>query len=126
MELLRLSMGAAAKHAGWPAGGALTCACPLAFRRIKIALRLPSWGLARDWGDAPLTRGTPVIVQVPGWSARAVPVLKPMAAVAGEGVCRAGQALVIHSEDSGPVDDAWRGEPLPSAVGQRARLITGL
>jgi type IV secretory pathway protease TraF len=32
----------------------------------------------------PLTRGTCVIVQVPGWSARAVPVLKPMAAVAGE------------------------------------------
>jgi type IV secretory pathway protease TraF len=74
----------------------------------------------------PLTRGTPVIVQVPGWSARAVPVLKPVAAVAGEGGCRAGQALVIHSEDSGPVYDAWRGEPLPSAVGQRARLSTGL
>jgi hypothetical protein len=57
--------GSGCKHAGWPAGGALACACPLAFRSIKIALRLPSWGLARDWGMRLVMRGTIVAVFVP-------------------------------------------------------------
>jgi type IV secretory pathway protease TraF len=84
----------------------------LASVRLNTSPSLPL-GLYRLHPVArPLTRGTPVIVQVPGRSARTVPVLKPVAAVAGEGVCRAGQALVIHGEASGPVDDAWRGEPL--------------
>jgi type IV secretory pathway protease TraF len=42
--------------------------------------------------------------------------LKPVAAVAGEWVCRVGQALVIHGEIYGPVYDAWRGAPLPTAI----------
>ena len=45
-----------------------------------------------------------------------MPFLKPVAAVAGERVCRVGRALVIHDEDYGPVYDAWRGTSLPSAV----------
>jgi type IV secretory pathway protease TraF len=57
-----------------------------------------------------------VVVDVPGWGVRPVPFLKPVAAVAGEWVCRVGQALVIHGEDYGPVYDAWRVEPLPSAI----------
>jgi type IV secretory pathway protease TraF len=56
------------------------------------------------------------VVDVPGWSGRTVPFLKPVAAVAGEWVCRMGHALVIHGEEYGPVYDAWQGEPLPSAV----------
>ena len=87
-------------------------AVSLAAVRLNTSPSLPL-GLYRLHPVArPLTRGTPVIVQVPGRSARTVPVLKPVAAVAGEWVCRAGQALVIHGEDSGPVDDAWCGEPL--------------
>jgi type IV secretory pathway protease TraF len=88
----------------------------LAYVRLNISRSLPL-GLYRLHPVAcPLTRGTLVIVQVPGWSARTVPFLKPVAAVAGEWVCRVGPALVIHGEDYGPVYDAWRGEPLPSAI----------
>jgi type IV secretory pathway protease TraF len=84
--------------------------------RLNVSPSLP-YGLYRlHVVAAPLTRGTLVIVHVPGWSARTVPFLKPVAAVAGEWVCRVGQALVIHGEDYGPVYDAWRGDPLPSAI----------
>jgi type IV secretory pathway protease TraF len=88
----------------------------LASVRLNISPSLPL-GLYRLHPVVrPLTRGTLVIVHVPGWSARTVPFLKPVAAVAGEWVCRVGQALVIHGGDYGPVYDAWRGEPLPSAI----------
>jgi type IV secretory pathway protease TraF len=87
-----------------------------AYVRLNISPSLPL-GLYRLHPVArPLTRGTLVIAQVPGWSARRVPFLKPVAAVAGEWVCRRGEALVIHGEDYGPVYEAWRGEPLPAAV----------
>jgi len=88
----------------------------LASVRLNISPSLPL-GLYRLHPVArPLTRGTLVIVRVPGWSARTMPFLKPVAAVAGEWVCRVRDALVIHGEDYGPVYDAWRGEPLPSAI----------
>src|SRR5215475_2630336 len=84
--------------------------------RLNVSSSLP-YGLYRLHAVAPpLTRGRLVVVRVPGWSARTRPFLKPVAAVAGEWVCRVGPALVIHGEDYGPVYDAWRGEPLPSAV----------
>jgi type IV secretory pathway protease TraF len=84
--------------------------------RLNISPCLP-YGVYRMRSvTSPLPRGTLVVVHVPGWSARTVPFLKPVAAVAGEWVCRVGPALVIHGEDYGPVYDAWRGEPLPSAI----------
>ncbi len=49
-------------------------------------------------------------------SARTVPFLKPVAAVAGEWVCCVGDALVIHGEDYGPIYDNWRGNLLPLAI----------
>jgi type IV secretory pathway protease TraF len=64
----------------------------------------------------PSTRGLLVIVEVPGWRARTRPFLKPVAAVAGEWVCRVGDALVIHGEDYGPIDEAWRGNSLPATI----------
>jgi type IV secretory pathway protease TraF len=64
--------------------------------RLNISPSLP-YGLYRLHPAArPLTRGTLVIVHVPGRNARTVPFLKPVAAVAGGWVCRVGQALVIH------------------------------
>jgi type IV secretory pathway protease TraF len=84
--------------------------------RLNISRSLPL-GLYRLHPVArPLTRGTPVIVHVPGWSARTVPFLKPVAAVAGEWVCRVGPMLVIDHRNYGPVHEAWRGDPLPSAI----------
>lgn len=95
----------------------------LASVRLNISPSLPL-GLYRLHPVVrPLTRGTLVIVHVPGWSARTVPFLKPVAAVAGEWVCRVGQALVIHGEDYGPVYDVWRGEPLPSAVAEDTCVV---
>jgi type IV secretory pathway protease TraF len=84
--------------------------------RLNISPSL-AYGLYRLHAVAsPLTRGTLVTVHVRGWSARTVPFLKPVAAVAGQRVCRVRDVLVIHGEDYGPVYDAWRGEPLPSAI----------
>ena len=98
------------------AGVLLGLAIGLTWIKINVSPSTPL-GLYRLHPVArPLTRGTLVIVHVPGWSARTVPFLKPVAAVAGEWVCHVGQALVIHGEDYGPVYDAWRGEPLPSAI----------
>jgi type IV secretory pathway protease TraF len=88
----------------------------LAYVRLNTSSSLPR-GLYRLHPVArPLMRGLLVIVQVPGWSARTQPFLKPVAAVAGEWVCCVGDALVIHGEDYGPIYDAWRRNPLPSAI----------
>jgi type IV secretory pathway protease TraF len=57
-----------------------------------------------------------VVIQVPGWSAPHVPFLKPVAAVAGDRVCRADHRLLIAGADYGPVYDAWKGDRLPSSV----------
>jgi type IV secretory pathway protease TraF len=84
--------------------------------RLNISPSLP-FGLYRLHPVArPLTRGLLVIVQEPGWSASTRPFLKPVAAVAGEWVCRVRDTLVIHGENYGPIYDAWRGEPFPSAI----------
>ena len=80
--------------------------------RLNISPSLP-YGLYRMRSVAsPLTRGTLVVVQVPGWSARTRPFLKPVAAVAGEWVCRVGPTLVIDHRNYGPVYEAWRGRSL--------------
>jgi type IV secretory pathway protease TraF len=84
--------------------------------RLNISPSLP-YGLYRMHAVAsPLTRGMLVVVHIPGWSARVRPFLKPVAAVAGEWVCHVGQALVIDHRDYGPIYEAWRGDPLPSAI----------
>src|SRR5262245_48091000 len=88
----------------------------LAYVRLNISPSLPLGFYRLHSVPRLLARGTLVTVQVPGWSARTVPFLKPVAAVAGEWVCRVGPVLVIHGEDYGPVYDVWRGEPLPIAI----------
>jgi len=91
--------------------------------RLNISHSLPL-GLYRVHPVArPLTRGLLVIVHVPGWSARTRPFLKPVAAVAGEWVCRVRDALVIHGEDYGPIYETWRGNPLPSAIAVDTCLV---
>jgi type IV secretory pathway protease TraF len=88
----------------------------LAYVRLNISHSLPL-GLYRLHPlERPLTHGVLVVVHVPGWSRTAVPFLKPVAAVAGEWVCRVGHTLIIRGQDYGPVHDTWRGVALPSAV----------
>lgn len=88
----------------------------LAYIRLNTSPSLPRSLYRLHPIVRPLTRGILVIVHVPGWSASTQPFLKPVAAVAGELVCRVGQALVIDHRDYGPVYEAWRGDPLPSAI----------
>lgn len=57
-----------------------------------------------------------VVVHVEDWSDTRVPLLKPVAAVAGERICRYGHELMIHGKSYGPVLEMWRGFHLPSAV----------
>ena len=65
------------------AGVLLGLAIGLTWIKINVSPSTPL-GLYRLHPVArPLTRGTLVIVHVPGWSARTVPFLKPVAAVAG-------------------------------------------
>jgi type IV secretory pathway protease TraF len=91
--------------------------------RMNISPSLP-YGLYRIHEvPTPLRRGMLVVVEVRGWSPSRMPFLKPVAAVAGEWVCRVGRALVIHGEDYGPVYDAWRGTSLPSAVPEDRCLV---
>src|SRR5215475_7384434 len=91
--------------------------------RLNVSSSLP-YGLYRLHAVAPpLTRGRLVVVRVPGWSARTRPFLKPVAAVAGEWVCRVRDALVIHGEDYGPIYETWRGNPLPSAIAVDTCLV---
>jgi len=64
----------------------------------------------------PLTRGTLVVVQVPGWSPRTRPFLKPVAAVAGDWVCQVQHRLLVQGQDYGVIHDTWRGVTLPIVI----------
>lgn len=65
----------------------------------------------------PLARGTLVVLPVPpavqAWHARWVPLLKPVAAVAGDPVCVHGQTLFVAGQSYGPVAAHAAGQWLP-------------
>jgi type IV secretory pathway protease TraF len=99
------------------AGVLLGLAIGLTWIKINVSPSTPL-GLYRLHPVArPLTRGTLVIVHVPGWSARTVPFLKPVAAVASEWVCRLGGTLMIHNEDYGPIYEESGGHRIPHLDG---------
>lgn len=88
----------------------------LSYVRLNVSSSLP-YGLYRIHRMAyQLTPGMLVIVLVPGWSDPSSPLLKPVAAVAGDIVCRVGGILLVDGTDYGPVYDVWNGTALPSAV----------
>src|SRR5712691_2795765 len=69
----------------------------------------------------PLTRGTLVLVPVPAsvqrWKSPWTPLLKPVAAVAGDQVCVKDEGLTIGDENYGRVYDEAGGYPLPHMEG---------
>ena len=69
----------------------------------------------------PLPRGTLVLLRVPPavrpWHRAWLPLLKPVAAVAGDVVCVAHDRLQIAGMDYGPVYHEAHGHPLPHLVG---------
>ena len=67
---------------------------------------------------AEVSRGTLVVLPVPAalqpvWSSW-VPLLKPVAGVPGDDVCRQGSTLVVAGVDYGPVEREAQGRPLPA------------
>ena len=69
----------------------------------------------------PLTRGTLVVLPVPPavqrWHRASLPLLKPVAAVAGDVVCVEDDRLQIAGVDYGPVVAEAHGKPLPHIAG---------
>jgi type IV secretory pathway protease TraF len=85
--------------------------------RLNLSPSLP-YGLYRLAAiRAPLTRGTLVVLPVPRslrpWHAAWVPLLKPVAGVAGDVVCHRDHTLFVNSVDFGPVYETAHGKPLP-------------
>ena len=84
--------------------------------RLNISPSLP-YGLYRLTAiRAPLARGMVVVLPVPArvrpWQAAWVPLLKPIAGVAGDVVCHTDHALFVNGADFGPVYQAAHGQPL--------------
>jgi type IV secretory pathway protease TraF len=92
--------------------------------RVNISPSLP-YGLYRihsmDAVTPPLTPGTLVVVSLPAW--RDMPLLKPVAAAAGDRVCRLGGRLVIEGMDYGSIFAEWNGQPLPTAIAPESCLV---
>ena len=85
--------------------------------RLNVSPSVP-YGLYRLGAvSGPLSRGTLVVLPVPArvqpWHARFVPLLKPVAAIAGDPVCIADDGLWVAGQWYGPVWQQARGMPLP-------------
>lgn len=94
-----------------PLGG---LACLTAYVRLNVSPSLP-YGLYRVHAVAErLTVGTLVLLDRPAW--RPHPLLKPIAALAGERVCHRDGHLIIRDEDYGAIYASWRGHPLPAVI----------
>ena len=105
----------------WPtkllAGGAVLAVCLLPWYRLNLTASAPRgvWVLRRI--PAVVERGMWVMLPVPrlaqpwitGWS----PLLKPVAAVAGEQVCVQEGTLWIRGRNYGRVHTTAQGKPLP-------------
>jgi len=99
--------------------GGLVLAAVLSTRwvRLNVSGSLP-YGLYRLVPlPQPLPRGTVVLLPVPAsvqhvWS-RWTPLLKPVAAVAGDTVCSTAGQLWINGKDYGPILRDAYGHPLP-------------
>ena len=85
--------------------------------RLNLSPSLPSGFYRLAPLAMPLTRGTLVVLPVPAsvqpWHWWFTPLLKPIAAVAGETVCHRHHTLFINGADFGPVYATAYGKPLP-------------
>ena len=103
--------------------GGLVLAAVLSTRwvRLNVSPSVP-YGLYRLAPlTRPLARGTLVVLPVPPvvrpWHARWVPLLKPVAAVAGDLVCLWDHGLFVAGQWYGPVWREAAGRPLPQIRG---------
>ena len=97
------------------------CLLSMIWLRVNIEPSVP-YGVYRLHAvSEPLTRGTLVLLPVPGnvqrWHSRWVPLLKPIAAVAGDVVCVDDDGLHIGTEAYGRVYTEAGGSRLPHITG---------
>jgi conjugative transfer signal peptidase TraF len=103
--------------------GGLVLAAVVSTRWVRLNLS-PSVPRGLYWLTAvrePLARGTLVVLPVPAsvqaWHARWVPLLKPVAAMAGAVVCVGEEELWVEGLWYGPVLHEAAGQPLPRIHG---------
>jgi type IV secretory pathway protease TraF len=100
-------------------------AVTLCWIRINISPSLPYGFYLVQWSQRPILRGSIVVVSVPGWGLSWLPLLKPVAAVAGDVVCRIGSRLTNRGHWYGDIHDEFHGHPLPSALQDHTCLTVG-
>ena len=93
------------------------CFLTRAARGQRAGCAFPPLGLYRLTAvPTPLERGTLVLLPVPpalqAWQSRWVPLLKPVAAIAGETVCVLNLSLWVEEQWYGPVLEQAHGKPL--------------
>ncbi len=97
------------------------CLLSLRWVRVNIEPSVPVGVYLLHTARAPLTRGTLVLLPVPArvqrWKSSWTPLLKPVAAVAGETACVRDGGLVIDDEHYGRVYPEAGGYRLPHMEG---------
>jgi conjugative transfer signal peptidase TraF len=108
----------------WPLIGLLVFGLGLHRVRVNLTPSLPR-GLYRlhPVTDS-LSRGSLVIIPVPAsirpFHSRWLPLLKPVAGLAGDLVCRRQDTLVINGESFGPIAATSQGQTVPTIVREGA------
>jgi type IV secretory pathway protease TraF len=98
------------------------CLCCI---RLNLSPSLPYGFYVIHWGQRSLIRGALVVVSVPGWGPSFLPLLKPVAAIEGDQVCRLGSMLSIQGHLYGEIHYESRGRPLPSVFQGESCLTVG-
>ena len=99
--------------------GGLVLAAVLSTRwvRLNLSPSVPRGVYRLVAVSTPLARGTLVVLPVPAavrpWHASWVPLLKPVAGIAGDQVCHVETTLWVNGADFGPIYQAAHGQPLP-------------
>jgi type IV secretory pathway protease TraF len=101
--------------------------CSLPWVRLNIEPSVPLGFYLLHPVHPPLTRGTLVLLPVPlrvlPWKSPWIALLKPVAAVPGDQVCRRENMLVIRGVDYGVVYTHAGGMTLPQALDEASCLV---
>jgi conjugative transfer signal peptidase TraF len=99
----------------------LTAVVSTRWVRLNLSSSVPLGFYRLERLAPPLQRGTLVVLPVPvavrPWLAWWRPLLKPVAALAGDEVCNVEGTLVIHGVSYGPIYPEAEGRPLPHLDG---------
>jgi conjugal transfer pilin signal peptidase TrbI len=88
--------------------------------RINVSASIPVGAYLESRLPATIEPGMLVLVRQPGQTLRLV---KPVAAIEGDVICRLSHRIWIRGIDFGPVYDSWREHPLPSAIPEGCCIV---